>query len=175
VLRSPADEYEVRSRSGEVIGLGPLTAAETSDLFSLFSHVVATGEGFPHSPPLTRRDFESTWVEPVSVVVAARLEGRLVGAYYLKPNFVGKAAHIANAGYFVASSARRRGVGRALVEDSVHRAPLAGFDAIQFNLVFSSNPARALYEELGWRETGRVPDAVNGEEALIYWRSVKTT
>ncbi len=109
------------------------------------------------------------------MVVVARLEGRLVGAYYLKPNFVGKAAHIANAGYIVASAARRRGVGRALVEDSVKRAPLAGFDAIQFNLVFSSNPARGLYEELGWRETGRVPDAVNGEEALIYWRSVKTT
>ncbi len=175
MLISPADEREVRSRSGETISLGPLTGAETPELFSLFSHVVATGEGFPHSPPLTRQDFESTWITPVSVVVAARLEGRLVGAYYLKPNFVGKASHIANAGYMVASAARRRGVGRALIEDSVHRAPLAGFDAIQFNLVFSSNPARALYEELGWRETGRVPDAVNGEEALIYWRSVKTT
>jgi GNAT superfamily N-acetyltransferase len=98
-----------------------------------------------------------------------------VGAYYLKPNFVGKAAHIANAGYLVAAAVRRRGVGRALIEDSVLRAPLAGFDAIQFNLVFESNPARALYEELGWRETGRVPDAVNGEDAVIYWRSVKPT
>ena len=172
---SPADEHQVRSKSGELIVLGPLTESETADLFSLFSHVVATGEGFPHSPPLTRQDFESTWIKPVSVVVAARLEGRLVGAYYLKPNFVGKAAHIANAGYMVASVARRRGVGRALIEDSVWRAPLAGFDAIQFNLVFASNPARGLYEELGWLETGRVPDAVNGEDAVIYWRSVKST
>jgi GNAT superfamily N-acetyltransferase len=175
VLQSPADERQVRSTSGELIALGPLTGSETSDLFSLFSHVVATGEGFPHSPPLTRPDFDSTWITPVSVVVAARLEGRLVGAYYLKPNFVGKAAHIANAGYLVAAAVRRRGVGRALIEDSVLRAPLAGFDAIQFNLVFESNPARALYEELGWRETGRVPDAVNGEDAVIYWRSVKPT
>jgi GNAT superfamily N-acetyltransferase len=176
VLNSPADERQVSARSGELIALGPLKESETSDLFSLFSHVVATGEGFPHSPPLTRRQFESTWIKPaVSVVVAARLEGGLVGAYYLKPNFVGKAAHIANAGYMVAPAARRRGVGRALIEDSVLRAPLAGFDAIQFNLVFVSNPARALYEELGWRETGRVPDAVGGEDAVIYWRSVKTT
>ena len=90
VLRSPADEHQVRSKSGDLIALGPLTEAETAELFSFFSHVVATGEGFPHSPPLTRRDFESTWVKPVSVVVAARLEGRLVGAYYLKPNFVGR-------------------------------------------------------------------------------------
>ena len=73
----------------------------------------------------------------------------MVGAYYLKPNFVGKAAHIANAGYLVASKVRRSGIGRALIEDSIWRAPLVGFDAIQFNLVFESNPARALYEELG--------------------------
>ncbi len=107
--KSPADERQVQAKSGELISIGPLDDTETSDLFSLFRHVVATGEGFPHSPPLTRQDFESTWVTPVSVVVAARLDGRLVGAYYLKPNFVGKAAHIANAGYMVASVARRRG------------------------------------------------------------------
>jgi hypothetical protein len=43
---------------------------------------------------------------------------------------------------------------------------------VQFNLVFASNPARRLYEELGWREIGRIPDAVDGEEAIIYWRRV---
>ena len=55
-----------------------------------------------------------------------------------------------------------------LVLDSIERAPRHGFDAIQFNLVFASNPARRLYEELGWREIGRVPEAVDGEDAVIY-------
>jgi GNAT superfamily N-acetyltransferase len=172
VADSPTEERSAVTDSGDVVTLGPLKDSETADLFVLFSHVVATGEGYPHSPPLTRHDFESTWVTPVSIVVAARTQGRFVGAYYLKPNFVGKAAHIANAGYLVASEVRRRGIGRALVEDSVWRAPLVGFDAIQFNLVFESNPARSLYEELGWRETGRVPDAVGGEDAIVYWRRV---
>jgi hypothetical protein len=58
------------------------------------------------------------------------------------------------------------------VEDSIERAPTVGFDAIQFNLVFESNPARTLYEELGWEQIGRVPDAVEGEAAIIYWRRV---
>jgi GNAT superfamily N-acetyltransferase len=124
---------------------------------------------------LTRQVFDATWVHHPTIVVAARLDAKFAGAYYLKPNFVGKAAHIANAGYLVTAECRRRGVGRALVEDSIWRAPLWGFDAIQFNLVFASNPARSLYEELGWRVTGRVPDAVDGEEAVIYWRSVKPT
>ena len=67
---------------------------------------------------------------------------------------------------------RGRGIGRLLVEDSIARAPAVGFDAIQFNLVFESNPARQLYEELGWQQMGRVPNAVDGEPAIIYWRAV---
>ena len=167
-----SDPYLVRTKSGDEVSVGPIAAGDIEQLFVLFSHIVATGEGYPHSPPLTRQDFEATWVAPVSIVVVAKLGDNVVGAYYLKPNFVGKAAHIANAGYLVASEVRRSGIGRALIEDSIWRAPLVGFDAIQFNLVFESNPARALYEELGWRETGRVPEAVEGEDAIVYWRRV---
>jgi hypothetical protein len=49
---------------------------------------------------------------------------------------------------------------------------VVGFDAIQFNLVFASNPARQLYEQLGWQQIGRVPAAVDSEDAIIYWRAV---
>lgn len=173
-MAAPGDRLLVTTAGGEELLLGPLTGAETEQLFVLFADVVAKGDGFPQAPPLTRDVFEATWVRPVTAVIGARpaAGGELLGAYYLKPNFAARAAHIANAGYAVAASARRRGVGRALVEDSVWRAPLLGFDAVQFNLVFASNPARALYEELGWREIGRIPEAVDGEDAIIYWRRV---
>ncbi|WP_195210305.1 GNAT family N-acetyltransferase [Actinomarinicola tropica] len=140
-------------------------------LFAVFDAVVTTGEGYPEAPPLDEVRFAASWVDP-PVVVVATLDGAVVGAYYLKPNFPGRAAHIANAGYVVAASARGRGIGRALVVDSIARAPRAGFDAIMFNLVFESNPARSLYEELGWREIGRIPRGVDGEPAVIYWRDV---
>jgi GNAT superfamily N-acetyltransferase len=152
--------------------LAPIRSDQDDQLFDLFARVVAAGEGFPHAPPLTRAQFDETWVRPVTTVVAATVDGALAGAYYLKPNSPGRAAHIANAGYVVSPEHRGLGIGRALVEDSITRAPTVGFDAIQFNLVFVSNPARALYEELGWREIGRVPEAVNGEDAIIYWRAV---
>jgi GNAT superfamily N-acetyltransferase len=162
----------VTSRLGADVELGPVVGTGVDDLFGLFSAVVAAGDGYPHRPPLTRDDFDSTWVHPVSAVIGARIDGELVGAYYLKPNFVGRGAHIANAGYVVTADRRRTGVGRALVDDSVLRAPGCGFDAIQFNLVFESNPARALYEELGFVAVGRIPRAIEGEDALIYWRAV---
>jgi GNAT superfamily N-acetyltransferase len=156
------------------LSLGLLRPDEHEVLYELFRRIVEAGEGFPHEPPLTFEAFTAAWTGPASTVVAARIGGDLAGAYYLKPNFPGRAAHIANAGYVVSETHRGRGVGRAMVKDSIQRAPLLGFDAIQFNLVFASNPARSLYEELGWREVGRVPNAVGGEEAIIYWRSVGT-
>ena len=152
--------------------LAPIRPEQDGELFQLFARIVASGEGFPQAPPLTRSQFDETWVRPVTVVVAATVDGVLAGAYYLKPNSPGRAAHIANAGYVVSPEHRGLGIGRALVEDSITRAPTVGFDAVQFNLVFVSNPARALYEELGWREIGRVPEAVDGEDAVIYWRKV---
>ena len=163
---------EHAARSGEAVNIVPLPDDDIDDLFTIFSAVVAAGEGYPQLPPLSRDAFEAAWVRGVSAVIAARVDGHLAGAYYLKPNFPGRSAHIANAGYVVDARWRGRGIGRLLVEDSIRRAPALGFDAIQFNLVYASNPARALYEELGWREIGRIPRAAENDDAVIYWRSV---
>jgi GNAT superfamily N-acetyltransferase len=172
-----ADRVTVTARDGTAVEVGPLRAGEVEQLAGMFADVVARGDGYPQVPPLTRAAFEDTWVRPVSLVVGATVDGTLAGAYYLKPNGVGLAAHIANAGYVVDRPRRSQGIGRLLVADSVERAPLLGFDAVQFNFVFDSNPARPLYEELGWREVGRIPGAVrrpglDPEDAVIYWRAV---
>lgn len=164
------------TKRGTAVRIGPVAAPELHALYALFERVVADKDGYPHAPPLTPAAFEATWVAPPTFTVVARVAGdagaEVAGAYYLRPNFVGRASHIANAGYVVGAGWRRLGIGRALVEDSVRRAPLLGFDAVQFNLVFASNPARRLYEELGWRQIGWVPEAVEGEDAVIYWRRV---
>jgi GNAT superfamily N-acetyltransferase len=149
-----------------------MQAADELPLFHLFARIVADKEGFPQAPPLTRDIFAETWIDHATTVVVARAGDELAGAYYLKPNQPGRAAHTANAGYVVDASYRGRGIGKLLVVDSIERAPRLGYDAIQFNLVFASNPARRLYEDLGWQQIGRVPRAVEGEDAIIYWRAV---
>ena len=165
-----ADEHT--ARGGDAVDIVPMPADDIEDLFTLFSAVVGAGEGYPQLAPLSRDAFEGVWIRGVTAVIAARVDGRLAGAYYLKPNFPGRSAHIANAGYVVDARYRGRGIGRRLIEDSIARAPALGFDAIQFNLVYASNPARALYEELGWREIGRIPRAAENDDAVIYWRAV---
>jgi GNAT superfamily N-acetyltransferase len=166
----------VTSAEDVVVAPAELSAAEVGDhdeLFAAYTLIVNSGAGFPHEPPLTREAFDDYWIAHSSAVWIARVDGQLVGAYYVKPNFVGKAAHIANAGYFVLSSHRGRGYGRWLVEHSLHEARRLGFDAMQFNLVFASNPARQMYRQMGFQEVGRIPAAVDGEDAIIYWRSLE--
>jgi GNAT superfamily N-acetyltransferase len=155
---------------GTTTTIRPMGAADDGALFALFGRIVADKEGWPQTPPLERDEFDHVWLAAPTIVVVAEVGSEIAGAYLLKPNHPGRAAHIANCGYITAREWRGRGVGRALVEDSIERARAAGFDAIQFNLVFESNPARKLYEELGWQPIGRLPDAVEGEAAIIYWR-----
>jgi GNAT superfamily N-acetyltransferase len=167
------DISRVEARDAGTVEIGLIGAPQMGQLFSIFADIVARGEGFPQQPPLTRAVFDDVWVRPVTLVAGAIREGTLIGAYYLKPNLPGMGSHIANAGYVVDRRYRGLGLGRLLVEDSITRAPLAGFDAIQFNFVFADNPARALYEDLGWQVVGKVPDGIApGRDAIIYWRAV---
>jgi GNAT superfamily N-acetyltransferase len=150
------------------------TPDDHDELFATYAQIVEAGDGFPHSPPLSREQFDDYWIAHTSAVWILRVDQRVAGAYYIKPNFVGRAAHISNAGYFVVERHRRRGFGRLLVEHSLGEARRLGFDAMQFNLVFASNPARELYDQLGFREVGRIPSAVDGEDAIVYWRSLES-
>jgi ribosomal protein S18 acetylase RimI-like enzyme len=174
----PGSVQTVPLANGSIALIGPLQAGHVDALWLMFVDAVARGDGYPQTPPLTRDTFEQTWIRPVTVTVGAVIADRLVGAYYLKPNQPGLGAHIANAGYLVDRTVRGVGIGRLLVADSIERAPTAGFDAVQFNFVFETNPARAMYEKFGWREIGRVPGAVPGpgpsgrQDAIIYWRTV---
>jgi ribosomal protein S18 acetylase RimI-like enzyme len=145
---------------------------DLEELFELYALVVEEGQAFPAAAPATREGFERAWMRDKTIVLVARSGDRLAGSYHLVPNFGGRAAHIGNAGYMVHPDFRRQGIGRALVEHSIAEAPRHGFDALMFNLVFESNPARHLYEGFGFEAVGRVPDAVEGEDAIVYWRRV---
>ncbi len=156
----------------------PILRVATSDdepaLLELFRPIVAAGEGYPQDPdePVTASAFHAYWVAPAMTVWVAESDGKVVGSFTMKPNGVGRAAHVANAGFIVARKARGRGLGRQLVEHAMEQALSLGFDAMQFNFVFANNPARALYERLGFRVVGEVPNVIDGAPVLIYWREL---
>jgi GNAT superfamily N-acetyltransferase len=150
-------------------GLRHAQSDDEDELFSLYALIVEEGGAFPRRPPADREAFREAWLDK-ELVMVARDDVKLVGSYYVTANFGGLASHIANAGYMVRSERRGRGLGTALVERSIDDARRLGFDALMFNMVFESNPARRLYERLGFEAVGRVPEAVAGEDAIVYWR-----
>ena len=104
-------------------------------------------------------------------LTSVAVEGdEVLGLYILHPNNVGRCAHIANASYAVSSSSRGRGIGERLVKDSLKKAKSRGFKVMQFNAVVETNPARRLYERLGFIQLGVIPKGFrlkNGEYADI--------
>jgi L-amino acid N-acyltransferase YncA len=160
----------VRTASGQLVDLEPFAERDQQELFAAYAQAIEDGGAFPRTPPVTEAMFRSAWLEGVSAVFVARLDGEFAGAYFLRPMFPDRGSHIANAAYLVAKPLRRSGIGRALLDHSLHKALELGFDAMMFTLVQESNPSRRLWESAGFREIGRVPDAIDGEAALIYWR-----
>ena len=108
----------------------------------------------------------------------ADLDGRVAGVYKLVPNHEGRGAHVANASFMVAPPAQGRGVGRAMGEHCLREAARAGFRAMQFNLVVSSNaPAVRLWQKLGFEIVGTLPRAFNHArlgyvDAYVMYRSL---
>jgi len=76
-------------------------------VWALLEPVCRAGETFPHDPAISEAEAQLAWVEQSqAVMVAVDPAGTLVGTFYLRPNSLALAAHVANAGYVVAEGAR---------------------------------------------------------------------
>lgn len=132
----------------------------------IVTDVVGRGDTFPYDPAAPPEVLKSLWLEtPPGRTVMALDGGSVVGTAKMGTNREGPGAHVATASYMVAESARGRGVGRSLVEDSLAWARATGHLAIQFNAVAATNVgAVALYESLGFTIVGTVPEAFRHPE-----------
>lgn len=143
----------------------PLTIREiAADRFELvwplFHEVVAAGDTYSYPPDTTFEEARRLWTANGARCFVALSGDACVGAYMLRPNQPGLGDHVANAGYMVVPALRGRGIAGAMCEHSLERAREAGFRAMQFNFVVSSNEgAVRLWQKHGFAIIGRVPRA----------------
>jgi ribosomal protein S18 acetylase RimI-like enzyme len=127
---------------------------------SLFLDVCRRGDALPFTEETSDTLFDAMWLSPGVQSYVALIDGELVAMYKLNPNLPGRASHVGSATYLVRSDLQGRGIGGAMLSDSLARASVGGFRSMQFNFVVSTNrPAVALYEKYGFRITGTLPDA----------------
>jgi RimJ/RimL family protein N-acetyltransferase len=171
---------EAKLKDGTPIELVLAGHADLPLLAKLYDRIVAEGTSYPHERMLTHDEFQDYWVKGKSTVVAYERPRKpnpdLLGAFYLKPNWPGRARHVANAGFIVAPQWRNRGLGWLLGAVMLDYAKELGYRGVLFNLVFSENKvARHLWEKLGFRTLGVIPEAVRKndgqyQDALIMFR-----
>ena len=134
------------------------TEADLPDMIRIWNEVVEDGIAFPQEENLTS-DSGKAFFASQSYCGVAVADGKVCGLYILHPNNVGRCGHICNASYAVSSEKRGLHIGEKLVLDCMKQAPSFGFKVLQFNAVVESNMhARHLYERLGFKQLGTIPN-----------------
>jgi L-amino acid N-acyltransferase YncA len=144
----------------------PMTPDDWPRVWPFFDEVVRTGETYAYPPDLTSEQARALWtMTPPGQTVVLEDGGEVLGSATMGPNRPGRGSHVGTASFMVASAARGRGVGRRLGEYVVQWHRDAGFRAIQFNAVVETNTAAVrLWQSLGFRIVGTVPEAFDSRE-----------
>lgn len=143
-----------------MIEIRPATSADLPAIQDIFLAIMAAGETYTFPPTLSTPEIEAVWMGPGFSPYVACEEGTVLGSYTFHANHPGRGGHVANASYIVSEKARGKGVGRKLGEHSLVTAKAQGFQAMQFNIVVSTNTAAvSLWQSLGFNIIGTVPQA----------------
>lgn len=141
------------------------TDADWPAIWAIFCAVIASGDTYAWAPDMAEVEARRAWMGPGLATYVAERGGEVVGTYVLKPNQPELGAHVANAGYMVRPGTFGSGVGAAMGEHSLAEARAAGYRAMQFNAVVSTNTrAIALWQRLGFAVIGTVPGGFRHRE-----------
>ncbi|GAA4732692.1 GNAT family N-acetyltransferase [Isoptericola chiayiensis] len=141
-----------------------IRAARSEDwpaLWQIVEPIVRAGETYTYPTDLTGDRARELWLAgpPVETWVAED-DGVVLATVRTSPNKPGHGDHVGTAAFMVAPAARGRGVAAALAEHVVVRMRAQGYRGIQFNAVVETNTSAVrLWERLGWRIVGTVPEA----------------
>jgi L-amino acid N-acyltransferase YncA len=143
-----------------VLNIRLATDSDREAIWGIFHEVVATGDTYVFDPSTSREEALVYWFREDTQTYVAEQNRKVVGSYVLRPNRPGLGAHVSNASFIVARSARGLGVGRAMGEHCLNEARRLGFRAMQFNFVVSTNESAVhLWQELGFKIVGTLPGA----------------
>ena len=156
----------------------PASSSDGAALWGILEPVIRVGETYALPRDMKEADALAYWCAPANQVFLAEQGGQVLGTYLLRANQPGGGSHVANCGYVTSQAAQGRGVARSMLEHSLDRAKAAGFRAMQFNFVVSTNErAVKTWQKSGFEIVGRLPGAFNHPrfgyvDALVMFRTL---
>ena len=92
-------------------------AAEPQDLdavWRMWKDIMAQKAYFPYDESYTREQIEAGWINLDNLINVAEVNGKVAGAYIVRPNQPGYGSHVANDAYMVDTVHRGKGIGKLL-------------------------------------------------------------
>ena len=153
---------------------------DAAAIWSILEPIIRDGETYPLPRDMSREDAIAYWLSDAHQTFVAVNADEISGTYYIRANYAGGGAHIANCGYVVGEKARGQGIARAMCTHSIEFAKQLGFKAIQFNFVVATNTsAIALWTSCGFETLCRLPGVFDHPreglvDALVMFKQLDT-
>lgn len=116
------------------------------------------------------RDQEIDWIGKLlsgverdkMIAVVAEVEGRFAGSCEITPKR-GYSSHLGSLGISLVAEFRDLGIGQAMMREAEKQVKRLGVEVVDLEVFEGNERAIHTYEKLGYKVTGRIP------EALKYW------
>jgi ribosomal protein S18 acetylase RimI-like enzyme len=140
------------------MNIRPVTPDDHDGIWAVLEPVIRAGDTLTQPRDSTREAALAYWLAPDHDVFVAEEDGAILGSYFVRRNYPGAGAHVANAGYVTSPAVRGRGIARAMCAHSLDHARSRGFRAMQYNIVISTNErAVRLWQAMGFAIVGQLP------------------
>ena len=166
---------------GRKVEVGPFDESEWQAGMELMNLIIREGKSWPFEEEFETIDdyrgyflshdaFVVRSVEPGLDATGRMIKpGAVLGAFYCKPNYPGRCAHICNGGFITNPNFRQMGVAKLMGQVFLRAARDLKYKSSYFNLVFKSNESSvALWESLGFERVAVLENAarLEGVEGL---------
>ncbi|KAJ3148162.1 hypothetical protein HK101_002177 [Irineochytrium annulatum] len=156
---------EDKLKDGTRVVVTAVTGEESEEQMAFMQELLnvelRAGNTYPFEDVMDRPAFLAYFLSHNAFKVTTAADPtKILGIFYIKPNFPGRANHVCNGGFLTSADQRGRGVGMVMGRAYMILAPLCGFRLSLFNLVFANNKASAqIWKNLGFTEMGPLPGA----------------
>ena len=129
----------------------------------MFNNMLKGGVSWPFiETEWSKQKYLSYYCESATFVLRGNIDNKsdvvVLGTFYIKPNWPGRASGICNGGFITNLNFRGKGIATVMGRAYMRLAKDLGYHGSVFNLVFEINkPSIRIWERLGFIKCGHIP------------------